>query len=135
LPRYLLIVRVAGNVLGPSITAIPQYASAHPHTPLFVVLGHDGCGAVQAAIAGKFQGTRHQRRIEALLANIAPALDGLDAALPSAELPRAAVGANLRRTMRLLLESPEGKAFVEGGTVKLAGAVYELEMGEVRFLE
>src|SRR5450631_242019 len=40
----LFVVRVAGNVLGPAVKGTLQYAAAHLHTPLFVVLGHDGCG-------------------------------------------------------------------------------------------
>ncbi len=52
----LFVVRVAGNVLGPSIMGTLQYAAAHLHTPLFVVLGHEGCGAVEAALASKFHG-------------------------------------------------------------------------------
>ncbi len=131
----LFIVRVAGNVLGASIAGTLQYASAYLHTPLFVVMGHHGCGAVQAAIAAKFHGARPPGRIRALLANILPALDDLDATLPPAQLLQAAVESNVRRTMRLLLASPEGMARSREGTVKLVGAVYELESGLVRFLD
>ena len=63
----LFIIRVAGNVLGPSIAGTLQYAGTHLHTPLFVVLGHEGCGAVEAAIAEKFHGARHRSRIALLL--------------------------------------------------------------------
>src|SRR5438045_9721194 len=52
----LFIVRVAGNVLGPSILGTLQYAATHLHTPLFVVMGHEGCGAVKAAIAANCHG-------------------------------------------------------------------------------
>ena len=47
----LFTVRVAGNVLGPSIQGTLQYAAEHLHTSLFVVMGHEGCGAVKAALA------------------------------------------------------------------------------------
>src|SRR5947207_5960411 len=40
----LFVIRVAGNVLGPLIKGTLQYAGTHLHTPLFVVLGHEGCG-------------------------------------------------------------------------------------------
>src|SRR6478672_3148653 len=40
----LFVIRVAGNVLGPSIAGTLQYAGTHLRTPLFVVLGHEGCG-------------------------------------------------------------------------------------------
>src|SRR6478752_9788963 len=76
----LFVVRVAGNVLGPSILGTLQYAAAHLQTPLFVVMGHEGCGAVDAAIASKFHGAEQRSRIAVLLENILPALDGLDGA-------------------------------------------------------
>jgi hypothetical protein len=69
----LFVIRVAGNVLGPSILGTLQYAASHLHTPLFVVLGHECCGAVKAAIASKFEGATHKKRIEILLENILPA--------------------------------------------------------------
>jgi len=131
----LFIIRVAGNVLGPSIAGTLQYAGTHLHTPLFVVLGHEGCGAVEAAIAAKFRGARHRGRIALLLENIVPALDNLDLTLPSAALLSAGVEANVRWTIRELLESPEGKARLAEGDVKLIGAVYDLVTGRVRFLE
>jgi carbonic anhydrase len=130
----LFVIRVAGNVLGPSIMGTLQYAGAHLHTPLFVVLGHEGCGAVEAAIAEKFHGARHRSRIALLLENIVPALDDLDLALPPAALLSAAVEANVRWTIRELLASPEAKAVAAQGDVKLMGAVYDLVTGRVRFL-
>src|SRR6187200_3611753 len=71
----LFIVRVAGNVVSPEVMGTLQYAGVHLRTPLFVVLGHEGCGAVQAALAAKFQGARDRSRIERLLENITPGLD------------------------------------------------------------
>jgi len=131
----LFIIRVAGNVLGESINGTLQYAGTHLHTPLFVVLGHEGCGAVEAALAEKFRGARHRSRIALLLENIVPALDELDPSLPPAALLSAAVEANVRRTIREVLESPEGKARMAQGGVKVIGAVYDLVTGCVRFLE
>jgi carbonic anhydrase len=131
----LFVVRVAGNVLGPSILGTLQYAGSHLHTPLFVVLGHQGCGAVKAAIASKFEGAAQKSRIEVLLENIVPALEGLDAAQPPESLLRAAVEANVRHTVRELLETPEAKARLALGDMRLIGAVYDLETGRVRFLE
>jgi carbonic anhydrase len=131
----LFIVRVAGNVLGPSIAGTLQYAGLHLHTPLFVVMGHEGCGAVQAALASKFKGTEQASRIQFLLDNIVPALDGLDPALPPEALMSAAVEANVRWTLRAIHDSPEGKARAAEGVMKIVGAVYELDTGRVRFLE
>lgn len=131
----LFVVRVAGNVLGPSIAGTLQYAGTHLHTPLFVVLGHEGCGAVQAAVAEKFHGARHRSRIRLLLKNIAPALDALDTTLPPEALLSAAVEANVRWTIRQVLDTPEGRARTARGDIRLVGAVYALDSGRVRFLD
>ncbi len=130
----LFIVRVAGNVLGPAVAGTLQYAGKHLHTPLFVVMGHEGCGAVEAAIASRFHGKRYFSRIAGLLEHILPALDGLDTNLPADALLHAAVEANVRCTLRTLIESPEGKARLAEGVLQLVGAVYEISTGRVRFL-
>lgn len=131
----LFVIRVAGNVLGPSILGTLQYAAAHLKTPLFVVLGHEGCGAVKAAISAKFEGARQNSRIEVLLENILPALDGLDDNQPLDVLVSKGVEANVRHTIRELMETPEVKANLPGSNIILIGAVYDLESGLVRFLE
>jgi carbonic anhydrase len=131
----LFIIRVAGNVLGPSINATLQYAAVHLHTPLFVVLGHEGCGAVKATLASKFEGASYRARISWLLQEIEPALDGLDASLSPDALLSAAVLANVAHTTRALADSPEGRAALALGPTKLVGAVYDIESGRVRFLE
>lgn len=130
----LFIVRVARNVLGPSIMGTLQYAGAHLHTPLFVVMGHDGCGAVKAAIASKFHGAIQKSRIAVLLENILPALDDLDRTLHRDALLSAAVQANVRWTVRQQLETPEAKARMADSGMKLVGAVHDLSTGRARFL-
>jgi len=131
----LFIVRVAGNVLGPTVNGTLQYAGTHLHTPLFVVMGHEGCGAVQAAVAWQFEGTRQKSRIELLLENILPALENLDSSLPSDALMKAAVEANVRWTIRTILDSPEAKARAKGDEIRVVGAVYDIATGVVRFLD
>src|SRR5512134_321923 len=74
----LFIVRVAGNVISPEVMGSLQYAGLHLRTPLFVVLGHEGCGAVAAALAAKYEGVTHPSRIELLVQGILPGLTGLD---------------------------------------------------------
>src|SRR4051812_35718922 len=73
----LFVVRVAGNVFSPEVGASLQYAGACLETPLFVVLGHEGCGAVQAALGAKFQGVQQRSRIQLLVDSILPALAGI----------------------------------------------------------
>jgi carbonic anhydrase len=130
----LFIVRVAGNVISPEVMGSIQYASVHLKTPLFVVLGHEGCGAVKAALAAKLDGARERRHIEALLDNIIPGLADLTSGQRADRLMQKAVEANVRWSMHQVLETSEGKAAAAAGVMKLVGAVYELKTGKVRIL-
>ena len=130
----LFIVRVAGNVLSQEVAGSLQYAGAHLKTNLFLVMGHDGCGAVQAALDSLFRGKRELSRIQALIDGIIPGLTGIDPSLPPSELLPLAVEANIHHTMRQIFESPEGRARRAEGRIHLAGAVYDIESGRVRFL-
>ena len=130
----LFVIRVAGNVLSPEVAGSLQYAGVHLKTPLFVVLGHTNCGAVQAALAMKFRDVRHASRIELLLESIMPALEGIDAHANPAAQAAAAIEANVRWTMRQIAESPEGRARIAEGVYRLVGAVCDIETGHVRFL-
>jgi carbonic anhydrase len=76
----LFIIRVAGNVVSPEVTGSPQYAEMHLETPLVVVLGHEGCGAVAAALDAIRRGMRQHSRIQRLLDNIIPGLAGIEPA-------------------------------------------------------
>ncbi len=129
----LFIVRVAGNVISPEVMGTLQYAGVHLRTPLFVVLGHDRCGAVSAALAAR-RGAQEPARIALLLDGILPGLRDLPPDLPRDVEMRAAVEANVRWSMHQLLETPEVKARLAEGMMKLVGSVYELESGRVRFL-
>jgi carbonic anhydrase len=130
----LFVIRVAGNVIDPAVMGSIQYAALHLKTPLFVVMGHEGCGAVQAALATRSDGVRQASRIAVLLDWILPGLTDVDPSLPPETQLTAAVDANVRWSMRQLLETPEGRARMAEGVLKLVGAVYELETGRVRFL-
>ena len=130
----LFVIRVAGNVISAEVMGTIQYAAMHLQTTLFVVLGHEGCGAVAAALAAREPDVEHPARIARLLESITPGLADVDANLPVAGQMRAAVEANVRWSMRQLLATPEAEARRTEGRVKLVGAVYELETGRVRFL-
>ncbi len=131
----LFILRVAGNVVSPEVMGTLQYAGQHLHTPFFLVLGHEGCGAVEAALDSKLYDVQHGSRIQILVDNIVPGLRDLDASAPDEDLLAQAVEANVRWSMRQLEESLEGSRALKEGRAKLAGAVYEIASGHVRFLE
>jgi carbonic anhydrase len=131
----LFVIRVAGNVLSVGVMGSLQYAAVHLHTPLFVVLGHEGCGAVHAALETAFHGVRHRSRIAKLVKNIVPGLRGLDhKRTPPDRLLSQAVEANVRWTMKQILRTPEGKARLAEGQMKLVGAIYTIKTGRVTFL-
>ena len=130
----LFVIRVAGNVFSPEVAGSLQYAGVHLRTPLFVVLGHEGCGAIAAALATRHRGEQFHSRIQQLLASVLPGLPEFDAQLtPAQELSRA-VESNVRWTVRQILETPEGRARAAEGRMKIVGAIYEIETGRVRWL-
>jgi carbonic anhydrase len=130
----LFIIRVAGNILSPEIAGSLQYAGSHLHTPLFVVLGHEGCGAISAALECKYYGVQHRSRIQILVDTILPGIGELDPQLPPQVRLAQAVESNVRWTVRQIRESPEGQARLAEGRMKIIGATYEIESGRVRFL-
>jgi len=131
----LFIVRVAGNVVSPGVLGSLHYAAIHLGTPLFVVLGHERCGAVSAALDASHGDGEQSAPIGRLLNKIRPALRHLPSGLsPEAELD-AAVEANVRWSMQQIRETPEARARIEEGVLKLVGARYDLDTGEVTFYD
>ncbi len=131
----VFVIRVAGNVVSPEVSASLQYAGVHLATQLFMVLGHEGCGAVQAALAAKFQGAKEQSRIQLLVENMLPGLGEVDPQLPPRQRLECAIESNVRWSMRNILETPEAGARMAEGRMRLVGAVYEIATGRVRLLD
>ena len=131
----LFIVRVAGHVVGSEILGSLAYALMHLRTPLFVVMGHERCGAVQAALKTKFHGLQEHVRIAQLLDEILPALEKIDPSAPPEQQWQRAVEANVRWAVHQLATTPAGSAALAEGHFRIVGAVYELSTGRVRFLD
>jgi carbonic anhydrase len=106
----LFVIRVAGNSLSPEIAGTLQYAVSYLETPLLVILGHEACGAVSAALATKHTGQQCRSRVQRLLASIVGGLPDFDPALSAEEQASRAVESNVRWTARQILDSPEGQA-------------------------
>ena len=70
----LFVIRVAGNIVAVDVLGSLQYAILHLKTPLIVVMGHEGCGAVTAAVDALEGGGTEPRFIAALVAAIEPGL-------------------------------------------------------------
>jgi len=130
----LFVIRVAGNIIATDVLGSLQYATLHLDTPLVVVMGHESCGAVTAAVDALEGRGEEPRFIAALVAAIEPGLKDLPADLKGADRVHAAVEANVRWSMRQLAALPEGKVALKKKRAVLIGAVYDIATGTVRFL-
>jgi len=120
----LFVVRVAGNVANMSSIASIEYAVLHLGSKLIVVMAHESCGAVGAAIAGGDAG-KHLNR---LLSHIQPALDPPDQDDSVIARRNARVSAE-----RMINESDILRSAVENDGVKIVTAFFHFSNGEVEF--
>lgn len=131
----LFVVRVAGNIIDSDILGSIGYGIIHLKTPLVVVMGHEGCGAVTAALK-MIDGQAHETRyIAGLLNHIIPGLGSVAAELEEQARVAAAVEENVRQSARKLTEIWQKSEVLNGSNVILKQAVYELQTGRVRFLD
>jgi carbonic anhydrase len=131
----LFVIRVAGNSGGTDDLGSIEYAVDHLHTPLVVVLGHENCGAVTAALLPKADRDREDQAIQQLLEEMQPALKGLDPKLSPAERVHQGVEANVRMTVQRLEANEDLMRPHDGHSPRIVGAVYELDSGKVRWLK
>jgi len=125
----LFIIRVAGNVASDTEIGSLEYGAEHLHIPLLVVLGHESCGAVTAAV----QGGPPEGHIAALVDLIKPAV----------EKTRGMPGDPVANTVRINVEmvvkqlrssTPILSELVAHGKLRIVGAVYSIETGLVTWL-
>ena len=123
----LFVVRVAGNVANTASIGSIEYAVAHCGSSVIVVLGHQSCGAVTAAVAGGNNGYN----INQLLSHITPAIAACDEGADIADV----VKKNAELTVSDLMDrSAIIRDAVEAGTVEIVPAYYNLDSGKVDFL-
>jgi len=133
----LFVIRNAGQVISDSVIGSIEYAVAVLNVPLIVVLGHDECGAVKAAIdSAQPDAAPLPPHIAQLIAPIAPAVHRVIAtdSVAAGERPDSSeVGReHLRDTVGELLERSElVSAAVAAGTLAVVGANYRLAEGRV----
>lgn len=130
----LFCVRVAGNLVDPAGLGTLEYGVLHFPIRLILVLGHERCGAVEAAVQAARSGETPPGSLPALTGPIAPAVqDALRT--PGRDVVERAVLANVRRQRRLVLErSGIVSAAARAGKLAVAAARYDLDSGRVRFL-
>ena len=122
----LFVVRVAGNIAADDDIASIEYAVEHLHTPLVVVMGHQSCGAVGAAIAGG-EAPGH---LPALIAALEPAV--AEAKKMKGDVSDNAIRINVEHVVDQLRHSkPVLAQAVESGKLRVVGAVYSLNTGAV----
>ncbi len=127
----LFIVRVAGNVINDEGLGSIEYTVDHLGTRLILVLGHQRCGAVDAAkqtIASKGKAPGH---IQSLVTAIKPAVE----ATTKDDL-ETTIKANVKNVVQALRSStPILKAEVDSGKIQVVGGYYSLDTGAVTFLD
>lgn len=128
----IFTIRVAGNVVHTDETGSAEYGAGHLGTSVIVVMGHTKCGAVTAVVKGDKVGGS----IPKLVDTIGPAAARSKAkGLKDDALINDAIIENVKESMDLLLKNSEEIAhLVHEGKVKLVGAIYHLENGQVEWL-
>jgi len=125
----LFVLRLAGNVAEPAVLGSIEYAVEHLHTPLVVVLGHESCGAVKAAVdGGKVEG------------NLGWLIERVHAGKDVPKDPKAALAAGIKnnaiyQAQQLSAKSKVIKEFLDAKRVQLVAGVYSLSTGKVDWLE
>lgn len=129
----LFTVRVAGNITTEEVMGSVEYAVEHLHTPVVVVLGHEKCGAVSAALHPEGAAGHIRTLLEALQ----PAVDRVkDRKGSDAEHVHDAVAENVDvQVHHLTDDDPVVHEEVLHDRVVVVGAIYDIETGRVRFLE
>jgi carbonic anhydrase len=134
----LFVIRVAGNIVAPSLVGSIEFAASQFGTRLVVVMGHTQCGAVRAtvrALKRARETSPESRNLESITSRIAPhiehLLEGDGDDMPLDEAVRVNALASARE---LPNASPILEKLVALGRVTIVAAVYDLATGRVNFL-
>ena len=133
----LFVVRIAGNVVTPSIVGTIEFAVSQFGSPLVVVMGHSGCGAVKASIQVVETGQEPEsKNIRSITDQIVPHIQQLVPSDSREGLAKIAVRTNvqaaadhLRRNSEVIAEQ------VRAGAVSVVEAQYDMETGAVLFFD
>lgn len=134
----LFIVRTAGNYVDDAGYGSIAYAIAALGTPLIVVLGHERCGAVDAATKLVTDNSQLPPSLTRMVKPILPAVIDARANLGTkTDLVDHAIHMNVRHVVRGLRETsdPILAEPLKAGKVKVVGAYYDLDTGAVDFFD
>lgn len=118
----LFTIRVAGNVLDRHQLGSIEYAAAHLHCPLILVLGHTGCGAVSAALSGGGEGY------------IQYITDEILRAVGEERDPDRACRLNVAHALETIRHAFAEHPEIPSAGLDIRGAVYDIRSGAVEFL-
>ena len=129
----IFVVRVAGNVLDPISLGSIEYAAEHLHAPLLILLGHESCGAVSAALDAKGE---PEGNIGAIVKKIMPAIEKAKAKGGSRDdILANAIKENVILSYKDICgKSPLLTHLIDKGELKVVAGVYHLASGEVEQL-
>lgn len=131
----LFVIRVAGNLMARDEAGSIEYAVVHLQTPLVAVIGHEKCGAVTAALGSHEKITQEPPELRDLLAAIHVGMPETSTSLPQDERVAMGVEANVLNAMRQLQTVPSVRDAIEKGRTRVVGGTYDLQTGEVRWLD
>jgi carbonic anhydrase len=131
----LFVARVAGNFVNEDILGSMEFACKVSGSKLILVMGHEHCGAVKAAIGDVKLGN-----ITPMLAKIKPAVDMVtyegDRTANNQDFVHLVCESNVMNNIRQIrLNSPILKEMEDNGEIKIVGAVYDMDNGKVNWLE
>ena len=125
----LFVVRSAGNIADAIGVGSIEYAVEHLGSTVLVVLGHEKCGAVDAACSGDKMPTPN---LQAIVDKIAPAVTRAKVHAKSDDLLQAAVLENTQQSAKDVVSSSEVlQHFLHDGKLTVFEAVYSLDTGKV----
>jgi carbonic anhydrase len=136
----LFVIRVAGNIVAPSQVGSVEFAAERFGTPLVVVLGHSQCGAVRATLDVLEKPTQDKSsNVLSIVNRIRPAVEPLfetELRHDHEKLLEASIHANiLAATNHLMHGSQMLERLVQQGRLRIVGAEYSVETGEVIFFK
>ena len=131
----IFVVRVAGNVVDDDVLGSIEYAVEHLGSSLIVVMGHQSCGAVKAVV----DNAAADGHILPLVKHIAPVVAELkkkaDGCADPKSLLDASISANVKQSVKLLIEDETLSKFIAEHKIKVIGARYQLDSGKVMVVE
>src|SRR5271155_3520076 len=136
----LFVIRVAGNIVAPSLIGSVEFAAEQFGTRLVVVLGHTQCGAIDATLQQLQRPIENQsHNLHSIVDLIRPSVEGLlatDLKYDLDALARAAVRANIRASVRNLRHGSDIiEELIQKAGLMVVGAEYSLETGVVDFFD